>query len=61
MAQQLPADLYIRPAGVPAADRHPPFSRCRRRYRKLPGIDAVDRLRAYENHLQRTAGHARRC
>jgi len=49
MAQQLPADLYIRPAGVPAADRHPTISLdVADAIAKLPGIDAVDRLRAYE-------------
>jgi putative ABC transport system permease protein len=49
MAEQLPADLYIRPAGDPAADRHPTISpEMVAAIAKLPGVGAVDRLRAYE-------------
>jgi putative ABC transport system permease protein len=49
MNQQLPADLYIRPAGDAAADRHPTISLdVAEDIAKLPGVAAVDRLRAYE-------------
>ncbi len=49
MADQLPADLYLRPAGSAAADRHPTISLgLAERIAKLPGVMAVDRLRAYE-------------
>jgi putative ABC transport system permease protein len=49
MAQQLPADLYIRPAGDPATDRHPTISPdLVTTIEKLPGVGAIDRLRAYE-------------
>ena len=49
MDHQLPADLYLRPAGDPAADRHPTISvELVEKIAKLPGVAAVDRLRAYE-------------
>ncbi|MEQ1474702.1 MAG: FtsX-like permease family protein, partial [Candidatus Acidiferrum sp.] len=49
MAEQLPADLYIRPAGDPATDRHPTISPdVVATIAKLPGVAAIDRLRAYE-------------
>ena len=49
MNNQLPADLYLRPAGDPAADRHPTISlELAEKIAKLPGVAAVDRLRAYE-------------
>ena len=49
MNHQLPADLYIRPAGDAAADRHPVISLdVAEAVARLPGVDAVDRLRAYE-------------
>ncbi|MDP9339160.1 MAG: ABC transporter permease [Acidobacteriota bacterium] len=49
MAEQLPADLYIRPAGDPATDRHPTISpEVVAAIAKLPGVGAIDRLRAYE-------------
>ena len=49
MAEQLPADLYIRPAGDPATDRHPTISQdVVATVAKLPGVGAIDRLRAYE-------------
>jgi putative ABC transport system permease protein len=49
MGAQLPADLYLRPAGSPAADRHPTISpELADTIAKLPGVAAVDRLRAYE-------------
>jgi len=49
MASQLPADLYLRPAGNPAADRHPTISlELAERIAALPGVEGVERLRAYE-------------
>jgi putative ABC transport system permease protein len=49
MNDQLPADLYLRPAGNPAADRHPTISlELTEKIANLPGVAAVDRLRAYE-------------
>ncbi|HEY2351901.1 MAG TPA: ABC transporter permease [Candidatus Acidoferrum sp.] len=49
MDEQLPADLYIRPAGDPATDRHPTISpEMVAAIAKLPGVAAIDRLRAYE-------------
>ena len=49
MNGQLPADLYIRPAGSPAADRHPTLSPALAEgIAALPGVASVDRLRAYE-------------
>jgi putative ABC transport system permease protein len=49
MGDQLPADLYLRPAGDPAADRHPTISvELTDKIARLPGIAAIDRLREYE-------------
>jgi putative ABC transport system permease protein len=49
MSDQLPADLYLRPAGFAAADRHPTISYgVAEEVAKLPGVAAVERLRAYE-------------
>jgi putative ABC transport system permease protein len=49
MSNQLPADLYLRPAGSPAADRHPTISLgLAEEIAGLPGVVAVERLRAYE-------------
>ena len=49
MSDQLPADLYLRPAGDPAADRHPTISlKLTDKISKIPGVATVDRLRAYE-------------
>jgi putative ABC transport system permease protein len=49
MNRQLPADLYLRPAGAPAADRHPVLSPgLVEELAKLPGVQAVKRLRMYE-------------
>jgi putative ABC transport system permease protein len=49
MSDQLPADLYLRPAGSAAADRHPTLSPgLAEGIAKLPGVASVDRLRAYE-------------
>jgi putative ABC transport system permease protein len=49
MNHQLPADLYLRPAGNPEADRHPTISvELVEKIAALPGVAGVDRLRAYE-------------
>jgi putative ABC transport system permease protein len=49
MGDQLPADLYLRPAGDPAADRHPTLSpELADNIARLPGVAAIDRLREYE-------------
>jgi putative ABC transport system permease protein len=49
MEHQLPADLYLRPAGDPAANRHPTMSLALTdKIANLPGVAAVDRLREYE-------------
>jgi putative ABC transport system permease protein len=48
MDNQLKADLYLRPAGSSAADRHPAMSAdIADRIERLPGVAAVDRFRAY--------------
>jgi len=49
MKDQLPADLYLRPAGSIAPDRHPTVSLgLAEEIAKLPGVAAVERLRIYE-------------
>jgi putative ABC transport system permease protein len=49
MNNQLPADLYLRPAGDASADRHPTISvELVEKIAALPGVAAVDRLRAHE-------------
>lgn len=49
MKSELPADFYLRPAGNPATDQHPVISpEFADGLRKLPGVRAVQRLRAYE-------------
>ena len=53
MDTQLPADLYLRPAGDPAADRHPTISvALTDAIEHLPGVAAVSRFRAYEIEYQ---------
>jgi putative ABC transport system permease protein len=53
MGDQLPADLYLRPAGSAAADRHPTISPgLAEQIARLPGVAAVERLRAYEIRYQ---------
>ena len=49
MNDRLPADLYLRPGGEPAPDRHPTVSlELADKITKLPGVAGVDRLRGYE-------------
>ncbi len=49
MDGQLPADLYLRPAGDPSMDRHPTISvDLTDRIARLPGVESVSRFRAYE-------------
>src|SRR5262249_30230633 len=53
MSSELPADLYLRPAGNPSADQHPIIStEFSGRLAKLPGVRAIQRLRAYEISYQ---------
>ena len=53
MDSELPADLYLRPAGNPAADQHPIISpQLTDAIAALPGIRSVQRLRAYEISFQ---------
>jgi len=53
MSNELPADLYLRPAGSAAADRHPTISPgLAEDLAKIPGVLAVERLRAYEIRYQ---------
>src|ERR1700733_9506373 len=49
MNDQVPADLYMRAGGVPAADRHPSLTlEFADKIARLPGVATVDRLRDYE-------------
>ena len=49
MNNRLPADFYVQPATGVAPDRHPILSSdLADRLRQVPGVAAVDRLRAYE-------------
>jgi putative ABC transport system permease protein len=51
--QELPADLYLRPAGNPSADRHPTIALdLADRISRLPGVESVSRFRAYEIEYQ---------
>src|SRR5258708_786389 len=53
MSDQLPADLYLRPAGSPAAYRHPTISLgLAEEIAKLPGVGGGERLGAYEIRYQ---------
>jgi len=53
MDSELPADLYIRPAGNPATDQHPTISAALSdAIAALPGVQTVQRLRAYEISYQ---------
>ena len=49
MNGQLPADLYLRPAGDPAANRHPTIDAdLAEKLAKLPGVSSMDKFRGYE-------------
>ena len=49
MEGEVPADFYLRPAGNPSVDRHPTISpELADKLAALPGVEAVDRLRAYQ-------------
>jgi putative ABC transport system permease protein len=53
MDSELPADLYLRPVGNPSADQHPTISpELPDAITRLPGVRAVQRLRAYEISYQ---------
>jgi putative ABC transport system permease protein len=53
MDSELPADLYIRPAGNPATDQHPTISATLSdSIAKIPDVQTVQRLRAYEISYQ---------
>jgi len=53
MDNELPADLYLRPAGNPSADRHPTIApEFADQITKLPGVEEVARFRAYETEYQ---------
>ncbi len=53
MDSQLPADLYLRPAGNPGIDKHPTISiDLTNRIERLPGVEAVDRFRSYDISYQ---------
>jgi putative ABC transport system permease protein len=53
MDEELPADLYLRPAGDPSADRHPTIAPdLADRIARLPGVQSVSRFRAYEIEYQ---------
>ncbi len=53
MDTELPADLYLRPAGSPAADRHPTLApEFAQQLTTLPGVAFVSRFRAYEVQYQ---------
>lgn len=58
--RQIRADFYLRPAGDAAIDRHPTISEeVARRIEAIPGVEAVDRFRAYAiryNGLPATLG-----
>ncbi len=49
MEGEVPADFYLRPAGSHSVDRHPTISpQLAEKLATLPGVEAVDQLRAYE-------------
>ncbi|MGC2109171.1 MAG: FtsX-like permease family protein [Candidatus Korobacteraceae bacterium] len=49
MDNQLKADLFLRPAGDPAADRHPTIDPALAdKIASLPGVAGIDRFRGYE-------------
>ncbi len=53
MDTELPADLYLRPAGAPAVDRHPTLApELIQQIGVLPGVESIARFRAYEIEYQ---------
>jgi putative ABC transport system permease protein len=53
MDNELPADLYLRPAGAVGGDQHPTIApEAVERIAKLPGVANVRRFRAYEIEYQ---------
>ena len=53
MQTELPADLYLRPAGWSGGDQHPTMSPdLAARIAQAPGVEAVRRLRAYDIQYQ---------
>lgn len=53
MQNELPADLYLRPAGWSGGDQHPTMSPdIAARIARVPGVEAVRRLRAYDIQYQ---------
>ena len=53
MDSQLPADLYLRPAGNPGIDKHPTISvDLTNSIADLPDVEAVDRFRSYDITFQ---------
>ncbi len=53
MNNELPADLYLRPAGGASADQHPTIAvDLADRIAGLPGVESVSRFRAYETEYQ---------
>ena len=53
MDNELPADLYLRPAGAPGGDRHPTIQpQLADRIAALPGVAGVSRFRAYDIQYQ---------
>lgn len=53
MESELPADLYLRPAGVSNGDQHPTIAPdLVQRIEQIPGIESVGRFRAYEIEYQ---------
>jgi len=53
MNSELPADLYLRPAGAPGPERHPTISpELPEKIARVKGVEAVEGLRAYETSYE---------
>ena len=53
MESELPADLYLRPAGAVGGDQHPTIApEVADRIANIPGVQSVSRFRAYEIEYQ---------
>jgi putative ABC transport system permease protein len=53
MGNQLPADLYVRAAGTPAADRHPTLAlEVAAEIARLRGVAAINEMREYEINVR---------